>query len=328
MIIENVRSTIRKHGLVRAGDTVVVAVSGGPDSLALLYCLSSLAAGLRLDLKAAHFDHGLRQGSQREAEFVRAAAGKLGLAFYSGGADVSGRRKGKGSIEEAARLARLEFLRKLAKKLKADRVALGHNMDDQAETVLMRILRGSGLSGLSGIAALKELDGCVFIRPLIEVKRVEIERYLRGMKIRPFRDPSNSDESLFRNKIRRRLLPLLEKEYNPRIKEILNNLAGNASCDYDYILSRARLSAGVRGTASLKTDSLLRMHPSLRRMAIRLKIEALQGSTRRITCKHVEEIEDMLFNRPAGSVVDLPKGYFVEKRGRSLHFRRRRPLLR
>ncbi len=324
MIIQTVRSTISKHRLLRAGDRVIVAVSGGPDSLALLYCLRSLSEELRLELMAAHFDHGLRKGSHREAVFVRGIAEKLGLPFYAGGADVMKIRGGKGSLEEAARLARLDFLRRLAKKLKAGKVALGHNMDDQAETVLMRILRGSGLAGLSGMSALKELEGCVFIRPLMEVKRAEIERYLRSLKLRPFRDPSNSDESFFRNKLRRRLIPLLEKEYNPRVKEVLSSLADNVSCDYDYVLSRARLVAGDGGAAPLKTVSLLRMHPSLRRMVIRLRIGALQGSTRRITSKHMEEIEDMLANRPSGSLVDLPKGYFLEKRGALLYFRRRR----
>lgn len=324
MIIRTVRSTIRKYSLFRPGDRVIVAVSGGPDSLALLYCLRSLSEDLRLDLRVAHFDHGLRKGSHREPVFVRKIAEQMGLPFYAGGGDVIKLRGGKGSLEEAARLARLDFLRRLAKKLKARRVALGHNMDDQAETVLMRILRGSGLAGLSGMSALKELGGCVFVRPLMEVKRLEIERYLRDLNLRPFRDPSNSDESFLRNKLRRKLIPLLAKEYNPRVKEILNSLAENVSCDYDYILSRARIVAGDNRAAPLKTLSLLRMHPSLRRMVIRLRIGALQGSTRRITSKHMEEIEDMLFNRPSGSVVDLPKGYFVEKRGASLYFRRSR----
>jgi len=323
MIIEKVRDTIRKYALLRAGDSVLVAVSGGPDSLALLYCLRALSEELRLRLIVAHFDHRLRPGSAGEAEFVRGIAKKMGLPFYPGGTDVLKRRGGKGSLEEAAREARLDFLGKLAKKIKADKVALGHNMDDQAETVLMRILRGSGLAGLSGIAAAKELNGRVFIRPLIGVSRSEIERYLRSAKIRPFRDPSNSDEKFLRNKLRRKLIPLLQKEYNPRIKETLNSLAENAACDYDYLLSRARQAAGSWRGKNLKISSLLRMHPSLRRMVIRLRINSLQGSTRRITFKHMEEIEDLLANRPRGSIVDLPKGYLVEKRGAFLFFRGR-----
>ncbi|MFA5320940.1 MAG: tRNA lysidine(34) synthetase TilS [Candidatus Omnitrophota bacterium] len=323
MIIEKVRDTIGKYDLLRSGDTVLVAVSGGPDSLALLYCLRVLSKELRLRLNVAHFDHRLRPGSLREAEFVGGIAKGMGLPFYSGGADVLKRRGGKGSLEEAAREARLDFLGKLAKKIKADKVALGHNMDDQAETVLMRILRGSGLAGLSGIAALKELNGRVFIRPLIGVSRSEIERYLRSGKIKPFRDPSNSDEKFLRNKLRLKLVPLLEKEYNPRIKEALNSLAENAAYDYDYLLSRARTAAVNSSGSRLKVSSLLRMHPSLRRMVIRLRINSLQGSTRRITFKHMEEIEDMLVNRPCGSIVDLPKGYLVEKRGIFLCFRKR-----
>jgi tRNA(Ile)-lysidine synthase len=314
------KETVKVHSLLQKNDSVLIGLSGGADSVALLYLLNSLKNELALKLHVAHLDHMLRESSSADARFARALAKKLKIPFTLGRVNLKAGRI-KGSLEEIARKARFDFLFKVAKDIKADKIALGHNLDDQSETVLMRILRGAGLSGLSGILPKRKIAAFQIIRPLIGIKRKEIERFLAKKKIGYRIDPTNKEEVFFRNKIRRRLIPLLEKEYNKNIKEILSNMAESLSCDYDYLLGAAEKSlANLKGGLDLK--KLLRLHPSMQRLIFRLKLATLQGDTRRISYKHIKEIEDLSLNRPLNSVVNLPKGISVVKKKNRLLFRR------
>lgn len=322
-MLEKVRDTIKRYRLIAKGDKILVGVSGGPDSLALLYILHGLKKELRLTLHIAHLDHMLRKASTKDAQFVNSLAQKLKIPLSTAQINVAALAR-KGSPEEVARDARLGFLFKVAKKIKADKIALGHNLDDQAETVLMRLLRGTGLYGLGGILPKRQIRGFEIIRPLIETKRKEIEAFLRKKKFKPVQDESNLDQVYLRNKIRRRLLPLLEKEYNKNIKELLANTAQSVACDYDYLLLRAGQAAG-RMRASLALPRLLKIHPALRRVILRRAIARVQGDMRRITFQHIREIEDLLTSRPINSIVDLPKGTSVIKRRKSLLFFRKKP---
>jgi len=225
----------------------------------------------------------------------------------------------RGSVEEIARNARLGFLLAVAKKSKAKKIALAHNLDDQAETILMRILRGTGLNGLSGILPMRKLGNCLIIRPLIEIKRPQIERFLKRKGVLPLRDPSNTQDVYFRNKLRNRLLPLLKKGYNLNIQEVLSNMAEGIAMDYDYLDSVARREADKLGT-SINLDRYNRLHPAIQRMVLRRNISRLQGDTRRITSAHIKEIEDLISSRPANSIVDLPKGISVIKKKKILRF--------
>ena len=299
-----------------------MGVSGGPDSVAMLYILTGLSKEWRLALHVAHLDHMLRKDSYKDREFVEGLARKFGLEFSSGEINVRALAK-KGSLEEAAREARLGFLFGVARDIKAGKIALGHTLDDQAETVLMRIIRGTGLYGLSGILPKREIAGFQIIRPLLALRRSEIEAYLRQKKIKPLFDPSNSDDIYFRNKIRRRLLPLLEKDYNRNIKEVLANLATSAGYDYDYLWSVAEKKAGA-DAGSINLKRFLRLPVSLQRLMLRLCIQRLNGDTRRLTFKHVSEMEDLIFNRPVNSVVDLPRGLSFSKRPSCLVFYKRK----
>lgn len=277
--------------------------------MALLCCLNSLKRAFGLKLCVAHLDHGLREGSCADAEYVRRLAVRLKLPFITDKVTV----KKLGSWEESARRARLKFLLGAAKKFKADKIALGHNMDDQAETVLMRILRGSGLYGLSAILPKRSISGTDFIRPLIEVKRSEIEKFLKQKLLVPRRDHTNTQDIYFRNKIRNRLIPLLEREYNMNIKGALANLAQTSSLDYDYLdiaVGRIKPKNGL----SFSLKKLSNLHPAIRRMLFRRVIRQLKGDTRRINLKHITEIEDLLLNRPLNSKVDLPQGVCVVKK--------------
>ena len=320
-MLKKVRSAIHKYGLISDNDTIVVGVSGGPDSTALLYSLASLKDEFKLKLYVAHLDHMLRRNSSKDVLFVKGLAAKLRLPVTVGRADVKKLLK-EGSVEEAARNARLGFLFSVAKKISADKIALGHNLDDQAETVLMRILRGSGLYGLAGIMPKRRIGGYDIIRPLLEIKREEIEAYLKKNRAVALRDPSNKEDIYLRNKIRNRLIPLLEKGYNENIKEVLANMAQSLGADYDY-LSGVSLRAMKHARSGFDLARLSKTHPAIQRLLIRRMIAKLQGDTRRITFQHMREIEDLALNRPANSVVDLPKGVSVRKAKKSLIFYRR-----
>jgi len=322
MILDKVSDTVKKYRLLAKGDRVVVGVSGGPDSVALLYLLNRLSKDLKLKLYIAHLDHMLRNNSLEDREFVARLARKLKLPLTSAQINVKALASCRGSIEEIARNARLGFFFKVAKKWKADKIALGHNFDDQAETVLMRILRGTGLYGLSAILPRRKIAGFEIIRPLLEIRRRDIENYLKQKKIKPLSDPSNSEDIYFRNKIRHELLPLLEKRYNRNIKEILANLALCAGCDYDYLNSLVQKKVlGSKNNINLKKFANLAL--SLQRLVLRLYIQRLNGNTRRITFRHIREIEDLVSNRPVNSIVDLPHGLSLVKRRSCLVFFKR-----
>jgi tRNA(Ile)-lysidine synthase len=322
MLLEKVKDTIKKYNLISKGDKLVVGVSGGPDSVALLYLLDSLKRELKIILHIAHLDHRLRKDSYKDKEFVENLSLKLKIPITTTEVNVKELTR-KGSLEEISRNVRLGFLFRVAREVKAQKIALGHNLDDQAETVLMRILRGAGLYGLSGILPNRKIAGYQIIRPLIEVKRKEIEAYLNRKKIKPHIDLSNLEDIYFRNKIRNRLLPLLEKEYNKNIKEILSNMAQSLGCDYDY-LKRAANRAIKHFDKKINLEKFLKLHPAIQRLLLRISIARLKGDMRRLTFQHIREIEDLLLNRPVNSIIDLPKGISIIKKKKSLVFTKHR----
>jgi tRNA(Ile)-lysidine synthase len=227
-LVARVREFIISRQLLRAGDRVVVGVSGGPDSLCLLYVLQTLKAELALTLAVAHLDHGLRPSAADEAAFVRGQAEALGLPFHVGRADTQAQASTHGqSLEEAARTVRYAFLASVARETGARQIAVAHTADDQAETVLMHFLRGAGLAGLKGMLpvtglgseGLEELPAASLhiIRPLLGTTRAEVEAYCAALGQAPRRDESNADTRFLRNRLRHELLPLLET-YNPQLR--------------------------------------------------------------------------------------------------------------
>jgi tRNA(Ile)-lysidine synthase len=322
MLVDLVRKTIHTFRLLKKNDTVLIAVSGGPDSMALASLLLALRKELCLKLHAAHLDHGLRRDSARDREFVERWASRMGLPCTAERIGVK-LRAVRGSLEEAARTCRMEFLFRAARQAGAGIIALGHNRDDQAETVLMRLLRGTGLYGLGAIQMKRKIGERILIRPLLDVSRKEITAYLKRAKI-PFRvDSSNAKEEYTRNRIRNSLLPLLEKKYNPNIRGVLAVTAETAASDYDYLgLQAERAFKNMGGV--IRLDRLAELHPALRRIIFRIAIARLQGNTRRITFKHILELEDLVSNRPSGSIVDLPHGVSAVKKRNSVKFYLRR----
>lgn len=321
MLLDKIRDTVKQYGLIHKNDRVIIGVSGGPDSVTLLYILNALKKEFNLKLHIAHLDHMLRRDSCKDAEFVRNLSIKLKTPFTLKRVNIP-KLSRHCSTEEIARQERHKFLFALAKKFKAQKIALGHNLDDQAETVLMRILRGTGLSGLAAILPKREISGFEIIRPLIQVRRKEIEKFLKQKMIPYITDESNARDIYFRNKIRNRLLPLLAKGYNKNIKETLSGLAESSAYDYAY-LSYLAGKEFKKMQSKIKLNRFPKLHRSIQRIALRLAIAKIQGDTRRITFKHIKELEDLIFNRPLNSIVDLPKGILAIKKLNRIIFKRK-----
>jgi len=327
MLIRKIKNTIKNNDLIRKNDSLLVAVSGGPDSVALLYSLYALRKELKFELCVAHLDHMLRRDSIKDREFVLDLAKKLKLPAVIGRIDIN-KFSEEGSIEEIARNKRQEFLFRVAQRCGANKIAIGHNRDDQAETVLMRIIRGSGLQGLNAILPKRRINGFMVIRPLIEVSRKEIEGYLKKKKIKARIDKSNLEDVYFRNKVRNRLLPLLEKEFNPNIKGVLSNLAQTVAVDYDYLFQKAnsvysKLLTPNSKLIKLDFDKLIKLHPAMFRLVIRLAYAQIKGNLRKLAFQHLKEVEDLTSSRPYNSIVDLPGSISVIKKKKYILFYKR-----
>lgn len=220
--------------LLKEGDRVVVGLSGGADSVFLLYCLEKARKTLKLSLTVAHFNHCLRrEESEEDEKFVISLCEGWHLPLRI--ERWEGKKEGGPISEEKAREARYAFFERVCREVGADKVALAHTQDDDVETILFRLLRGSGLSGLRGIPFERPLGPYRLIRPLKEMSREAIRDFLRKEEIPWREDASNGDIRYTRNRIRHHLLPLLEKEFNPKIREILLHLGENVTEDYDYL---------------------------------------------------------------------------------------------
>ncbi len=223
---------IQKTGLLSPNDNIVVGVSGGSDSVFLLHALVEVKKHLPIFITAAHFNHGIRgEASDRDEQFTRSLCKKKGVPLQG----EKWERPDGSFSEEEARKARYTFFEKVCEAVKADALALAHTRDDDAETILFRFLRGSGLLGLRGIPYTRSFGSFRIIRPLKEISKEEICSYLREKKISWCEDASNFDLRYTRNRIRHHLLPLLEKEFNPKIREGLVRFGRNVAEDYEYL---------------------------------------------------------------------------------------------
>ncbi len=240
MLITEVEAYINRHRLLDAGDRVLAAVSGGPDSLAMLHILHSLAIRLHFKLAVACLDHRFRPESRQEMLAVGRLARRWGLPFFGASVDVPSLITKWGiSPQAAARKMRYRFLLSAAGNWEAGKIALGHHQNDQVETLLFNFLRGTGVDGLCGMAPGRRLGKRLLIRPLLEITREQIEAYCRDHRLRPFTDPSNQSGIYTRNKIRLELIPHLENCYNPRLSEALIRLSKLAAADRDFLQQTA-----------------------------------------------------------------------------------------
>jgi tRNA(Ile)-lysidine synthase len=308
---------IRKEGLIIPGQTVVVAVSGGADSVCLLYVLAGLQEQLPIRLHVAHLDHRLRgAASAADARYVAGLAHRLGLPATVASRDVQAcRREHRLSLEEAAREVRYAFLGEVAAATGAGAVAVGHTADDHIETILMHIIRGSGLGGLRGLRPVsRRICGgreTTILRPLLVLSREETAPYCRRRRLRPRQDASNLSMEPLRNRVRLHLLPELRK-YNPRIDDSLARLAQLAADDLDFIEAEADrrrpdIEGEERGLVALDREKLAALPPSLQRHLLRAAVASRLGGLKDIEAGHIEDMLEAL-EKPAGKVVELPGG--------------------
>lgn len=316
-LTDKVILTTERFKMVSRGDLVMVAVSGGVDSVVLLDILLELKRALGIELCLFHLDHMLRGAESKEdAKFVKRLAKERGLSIEIESFDVAAFAKEKGlSIEDAARRARHDLLQKAAKESGAQKVALGHNADDRVETFFINLIRGSGLKGLSSIPPVRD----IFIRPLIEVLRRDIEAYANERGLRFRLDHSNLDQAFLRNRVRAELIPLLET-YNPNIKGVILDNIELAASDESFLSEAARAEFERIAVADGKVVEipmvLLRaLGESIRSRVVRLAIKLVKGDLEAIEKDHIEGI----FDAKEGILRrDLPGDVVIMKEGESL----------
>lgn len=291
------------------GAKILVACSGGPDSLALLYVLAHLREKFALTLAVAHFEHGLRGAvGQNDAAFTENTAAKLNLPCRIGHGDTRCFAKAhRLSVETAARELRWEFLRRAKTELGCDYIAAAHHLNDQAETVLMRIFHGTGTDGL---AAMRGRQGDI-IRPLLTLTRAEIESYCEQLSLSPCYDVTNDMTDCTRNRIRLQLLPQLRQNYNPQVDMALARLADIAAADSDYIARTAvrlwpQATRTVDGNCELSRDFLGRQHIAVQRAIIRRWAHLTTGVSEGWQQGHYEALRQLLLCGESGQRTTLP----------------------
>ena len=234
-MLNKILNTINKYNLIQKGDKIVIGVSGGPDSMCLLDSLYCLKEKLSIEIFVAHINHMIREEADEETEYVKEYCKNKNIKCYVKKADVEKLAKEqKLGTEEMGRKIRYEFFNEVAQKENANKIATAHNLNDNVETVLMNILRGSGISGLKGIEISRKETNIEYIRPIRECERQEIEKYCKEQNLDPRIDKTNFESIYNRNKIRNDLIPYLKKEFNPNVLEGINRLSDIAREEEEY----------------------------------------------------------------------------------------------
>ena len=334
-LVKKIQENIFRHRLFPRGAKIVVGVSGGPDSVCLLDIFYKLKKKYDLEIIVAHVNYGLRgKASKKDEALVKKMAEKYSLPLE----EIRITNYKLQITEDYLRNLRYDFFEKIREKYSADVIAVGHNLNDQAETVLLRILRGTGLRGLGAIkfsarsgptpshatgqaaqpkknACLpaRQADGPLVIRPLLNIPRKDILAHLRKNKL-PFRtDKTNLGTDFTRNKIRNKLLPYLEKNFNPNIQEILYKLSQSAADDYDFINKYS--AEWLKSNRSLCVSKLTRLHPAIQREVIRLAIEKHIPNLREIEAGHMNEISKVMKSGKNKKQILKFKGLKIERKG-------------
>ncbi len=325
-LLERVIAYSQTHKLITPGDKIVVGVSGGADSLCLLALLKEMAVLLNLQLHVAHLNHGLRfQASDDDAAFVADLSQKWGLPCTVQKEDVAAwAKRKKQSLEEAARQVRYEFLAEVAQDHGATKIAVGHNANDQVETVLMHFLRGAGVAGLRGMLPVASLEYRAekttklptLIRPLLNTPRSEIEACNRQHHLSPRFDQSNLDKTFFRNRLRHELLPVL-KTYNPNIHQALQKTANLMAANHQILQNelervwRFVLKSQNEQAITLDRQDWQVLPLAMQRLTLRKAIQALRKTLRNIDFNHIEQLITLLNKGKTGDGVDLPQNLRV-----------------
>ncbi|MBU0994666.1 MAG: tRNA lysidine(34) synthetase TilS [Proteobacteria bacterium] len=330
---KRVEKTISEYGMIDRHDAVLVGVSGGSDSVALIHVLCELKETHDLRIGIAHLNHSLRMdASDKDETFVKDMAKMLGLPFYCARENVHAyRKKEKLSLEDAARQLRYQFLYNICDKEGFQKIALGHTADDNAELVLMQLIRGAGLLGIGGIPPVRDH---VIIRPLIHILKKDVLDYLHEREIRHVIDQSNDDTCFTRNRIRKILIPLIESSFNPNVVETLNRLSSIARCEDSWIhdmiapvfIDLVKESGQNRIVLDIK--KLSNLHLAVKRRVIRKAIETITGELKGFFLIHVDSVIHLTVKEKNGGMIDLPHRVRVKRNGETLILKQERAGLR
>jgi len=303
-----------------SGDSVLVGLSGGPDSVALLHLLTEIAPEYSLKIGVAHLNHSLRgESSERDAEFAEELAKNLNLPYYIRKEDVLNYQLvNRLSLEEAARCVRYAFFQDIAEKNRFSKIALGHHADDNAELILMYLLRGSGTVGISGIPPVRNFHGIKIVRPLINLTRNEIISFLRKKGLRYVYDESNTEIKYLRNRIRHSLIPELKASYNPATVEALNRFSSVIRSEEEWIdreiiepLFTDSVIYADKDKIVISYQKIEKLHIAAKRRVIRKAVGSVKGNLRRIGYVHTEAVIALLDSKKRIGMLDLPDGIRV-----------------
>ena len=326
-LVLKIKKTLLDHQMIETGDTVLLGVSGGPDSVALLRGLIELKQDLNIELAIAHLNHNARgEESDRDAQFVKDLGNTLQIKTLIEKIDVAAEQAiSKNSFQETARDLRLDFLERTMTQIGANKIALGHTSDDQAETVLMNLLRGSGPQGMGGMNPVR----FPYIRPLFYSSRSEVVGFLNDREFSYCKDSSNEKTDYLRNRVRLELIPYLQENYNPRITANLFDASGVFRVENDYMnivegqeydraVSRLREGDGL----SVDIEYFITLPLALKRRLIRKVIQSIKGDLRRISFFHIQEALQLFEEFQKGKRIDLPDSVEALCAGDHVEFKR------
>lgn len=301
-MLQKVKETIFKYNLIEKGDKIVLGVSGGPDSIAMLVCLNELSKIINFEIAVCHINHGIRKNAVLDEQYVKAFCEKLNVQYYVLHVNViEEAKKQKRGIEETGRIIRYNFFEDTLEKIGANKISIAHNSNDNVETIIMNIIRGSGTLGLKGI----EAKSGKFIRPLIEVSREEIEKFTEEYK--PRHDESNDENEYTRNKIRNIVIPYIKKEFNPNIVQTITRLSSiskEESNFLDKITEEAYKKICVQNVYNIKNKSTIILDLkefnvldiTIRKRLILYSIKKIFGSTKGIEKVHIDDVIKLCSN--------------------------------
>jgi tRNA(Ile)-lysidine synthase len=308
-LVKKFQNTIFEHNLFPRGSKIIVACSGGPDSTALLDIFSKLQEKYALEIAVTHVNYNLRRkDSNQDEKFVIALAKKYGYKIFV----LKPAVKSKRNLENSLRDIRYAFFERIRKQNNFDYIAVAHTLDDQVETYLMRIIRGSGLSGLSSMAYKNE----TILRPLLNVPKTEIIAYLKKSRFGYRTDKTNLESIFFRNKIRNKLIPLLEKEFNPNIKKTIFDAAESIRDDYDFLNNISEKE--FRKNRQMSVNKILALHPSIQKQLLKIAISKIKKGLTDIESSHIREIIKIIKSTKNKSQVVVFKGLKITRRGDKL----------
>ncbi len=307
---DKVLDFIKKNNLIENGDSVLVGISGGPDSVCLLHVLNSMMHELNISIQAVHINHMLRgEESDCDEAYVAGLCDSLSIPLQIFSIDIEGAAATEGiSVEEAGRNARYRAFEAVADKIGAGRIAVAHNMNDQAETVLMNILRGTGLDGLKGMASKRGR----IIRPLLGIERGAIEEYCRLNQLNPRTDSSNKSSIYTRNRVRLELIPFINKQFEADIVSHIYNMTVLVSDDIDFIENFSReiynncIVKRQTNGVFLDVQKLASLHPAIRKRVVRRALKEIKTDLKGVEDVHVESIVRLILKGRTGSEVHLP----------------------